>query len=241
MTLPLEKNMYSRLAVVAWSAPALLLAACDPGANRGIESVHQPVVSHSEYAVDLAMTPYGLGEGEAGRLASWMANLRPGYGDRIAVEDPSGSTGARRQVASEAARYGLLLADTASATDGGVAPGTLRVVVTRGFASVPSCPQTDRYEPHTMDAHTASNHGCAINSNLAAMVARPDDLVHGQAGTGIADPVNATKAVEAYRRKPSTALGGPAGGATAGSSGGGGMGGGSGTGLESGTTGMAGN
>jgi pilus assembly protein CpaD len=251
MTPPLEKNMYSRLAAVALAAPALLLAACDPNANRGIESVHQPVVSHNDYAVDLMTTPYGLGEGEAGRLAGWMATLRPAYGDRVAVEDPSGATGARAQVASELARYGLLLADSAPATQGGVAPGTLRVVITRASASVPNCPQMDRYEPYTADAHTASNYGCAINSNLAAMIARPDDLIHGQTGTGIADPVNAAKAIDAYRGAAASggtqagSAGGGGGSSTAGGMGGmggGGMGGGSGGGLGSSTTsGTAGN
>ena len=87
MTPPMEKNMYSRLAALA----LCLLAACDPNAHRGLESVNQPVVTRSDYAVELATTPYGLSEGEAGRLAGWMAALKPGYGDRIAVEDPPGA------------------------------------------------------------------------------------------------------------------------------------------------------
>jgi pilus assembly protein CpaD len=244
VTLPLEKIMYSRLAAMALCAPALLLAACDPNANRGIESVHQPVVSRNDYAVDLATTPYGLGEGEAGRLAGWMAALKPGYGDRVAVEDPSGSTGARAQVASEVARYGLLLADTAPLTQGDVAPGTLRVVVTRASASVPSCPRGDPYEAYTQDAHTGSNYGCAINSNLAAMIARPEDLVHGQTGTGIADPVNVAKAINAYRGAAPTGGGGTqAQSVASGSATGGGQSGssGSGGGLGAGTSETTGN
>ena len=30
-----------------------------------------------------------------------------------------------------------------------------------------------------------SNFGCAVNCNLAAMVANPEDLVHGREGTGV--------------------------------------------------------
>ncbi|MCC2976887.1 CpaD family pilus assembly protein [Sphingomonas sp. PL-96] len=210
MTQPLEKNMSSRLAVLALCAPALLLTACNPRASRGIESVHQPVVSRTDYVLDLGTTPYGLAEGEAGRLAGWMASLAPGYGDRIAVEDPSRSTGARTQVASTVARYGLLLADTTATSRDAVAPGTLRVVVTRASASVPTCPQVDAYGAYTFDSHTAANHGCAINSNLAAMVANPEHLIHGQPGTGLADPRNAARAIAAYRRAAPTGGGGTA-------------------------------
>ncbi|MBB3911545.1 CpaD family pilus assembly lipoprotein [Sphingomonas desiccabilis] len=226
--------MYSRLAAVALCAPALLLAACDPGANRGLESVNQPVVSRSDYAVDLATTTYGLSEGEAGRLAGWLAALQPGYGDRIAVDDPAGATGARAQVAAEAARYGLLLADTASPAPSAVAPGTVRVVLTRASASVPSCPRSDPLNAYTFDSHTHPNYGCAVNSNLAAMVARPEDLIHGQTGTGVSDPVNAARAIQAYRGAASNRAGGLSVQGTAGGAGSGG-------GLGASTTGSAGN
>lgn len=219
--------MLSRLAALALCAPALLLAACAPDANRGIESVHQPVVSRSDHVLDLSTTPYGLAEGEGGRLAGWMASLAPGYGDRIAVEDPSGATGARAQIASAVARYGLLLADTAPVTPEPVAPGTVRVIVTRATASVPTCPRADAYGAYTLDAHTAANHGCAINSNLAAMIARPEDLIHGQASDGLADPVNAARAINTYRgaapgaQGRAAGFGGGASGSLAGGSGGG--------------------
>lgn len=241
MTPPMEKNMYSRLAALALCAPALLLAACDPNAHRGLESVNQPVVTRSDYAVDLATTPYGLSEGEAGRLAGWMAALKPGYGDRIAVEDPAGATGARAQVAAEAARYGLLLADTASPTPGGVPAGMVRVVLTRASASVPTCPRADPANAFTLDSHTSPNHGCAVNSNLAAMVAQPEDLIHGQSGTGITDPVNATRAIQAYRGAAPSGAGGSSNQGTGGGNTTGGAGGGLGGSIGAGTTGSAGN
>jgi pilus assembly protein CpaD len=116
-------------------------------------------------------------------------------------------------------------------------------VVTRASASVPTCPRGDPYEAYTQDAHTGSNYGCAINSNLAAMIARPEDLIHGQAGTGIADPVNAAKAISAYRGAAPSGGGGTQGQSTASGSGSaGGMGGsGSGGGLGAGTSGTTGN
>jgi pilus assembly protein CpaD len=44
-----------------------------------------------------------------------------------------------------------------------------------------------------------SNFGCAVNSDLAAMVANPEDLFHGQEVGATADTITATKAVELYR------------------------------------------
>ena len=68
----------------------------------------------------------------------------------------------------------------------------------------------DAYGAYTFDSHTAANHGCAINSNLAAMVADPEHLIHGQPGTGLADPRNAARAISAYRRAAPTGGGGTA-------------------------------
>ena len=49
-----------------------------------------------------------------------------------------------------------------------------------------------------------SNMGCAVNSNLAAMVANPEDLIHGREGSGVGDTLTSTKAVDAYRKAPPT-------------------------------------
>jgi pilus assembly protein CpaD len=56
-----------------------------------------------------------------------------------------------------------------------------------------------------------SNFGCAVNSNLAAMIADPIDLVHGREGTGVGDSATAARAVEMYRKTaPSGSKGLPA-------------------------------
>jgi pilus assembly protein CpaD len=52
-----------------------------------------------------------------------------------------------------------------------------------------------------------SNYGCAVNSNLAAMVANPEDLLHGREGAAVLDSRTATRAVEMYRTKPPTGAG----------------------------------
>lgn len=201
-------SMLMRFAVPALAAPAILLSACTGTPNRGVESVHQPVVSRSDYALDLATSGDALASGENVRLAGWLQSLRLGFGDRVSVDDPAGSAiQARAEIAAETARYGLLLADQAPTTVGAVVPGTVRVVVTRMAAAVPGCPDYSRmYEPN-FNAHTSSNYGCAVNSNLAAMVAAPGDLVLGQAGDATSDPDRATKAIGQYRRSQPTGNG----------------------------------
>ena len=191
--------MHSRTWLLAL-APALLIGGCTAKPNRGMESIHQPVVSRTDYAIDLASDGSGLAPGEAERLAGWMAGLRLGFGDKVSVDDPS-RTGSAPDVQRQAARYGLLLERIAPPTPGQVAPGAVRVVVSRTSASVPNCPDYSLNYVPSYDQHTSSNHGCAINSNLAAMIANPEDLVRGQAGDPTIDPSLSSKAIRTYRER----------------------------------------
>src|SRR3546814_5842740 len=59
-----------------------------------------------------------------------------------------------------------------------------------------------------LNGGTSSNYGCAVNSNLAAMVANPQDLVLGQPGAVSRAPTEATKAIKTYQDKANTGAGG---------------------------------
>ncbi len=195
--------------ILASLVPALLLGGCMGTENRGLESVHQPVVSRSDYALDLGVSGGALTRGEQQRLAGWMATMRLGYGDRVAIDDPAGEApGARGDVAAVVAQYGLLLSDDAPVTPAPLAPGAIRVVVSRMRAAVPHCPDWSRDASNEFEANTSSSYGCAINSNLAAMVANPADLVRGAPGTETTDAAVSYKAIDTYRKKaPSGATG----------------------------------
>lgn len=195
--------------ILASLLPALLLGGCMGTENRGLESVHQPVVSRSDYALDLGVSGGALAGGEQQRLAGWMTTMRLGYGDRVMIDDPAGEApGARGDVAAVVAQYGLLLSDDAPVTPAPLAPGTIRVVVTRMHAGVPRCPDWSRDASNEFQANTSSNYGCAINSNLAAMVANPADLVRGAPGAETTDTAVAYKAIDTYRKKAPTGAGG---------------------------------
>lgn len=201
--------MSMRSKLLATIAPALLLAGCD-GNYRGLESAHQPVVSRTDYVFDVQSSGYGLAPGEAARLAGWMASLRVGYGDAVAVDDPAGAAGVRNEVAAQAASRGLLLNDTAPVTAGPVAPGAVRVVVSRARADVPGCPnfRGEAAGDTNFDAHTSSNYGCGTNTTLARMMANPVDLVRGQPGEQQLDTKTGSKAIQALRLAPPSGGGG---------------------------------
>jgi pilus assembly protein CpaD len=203
--------MFKRSPLLATAlAPVLALAACGPGTeNRGLESIHQPVVERSDYVFDVNAGPRGLAPGEAERLAGWFATLRLGYGDRVAVDDPAGGAlQLRSDVAGQVARYGLLLADEAPVTAEPIAPGTARIVVSRMRASVPGCPDFSRYRGTEFESNTNSNYGCAMNANLAAMVANPADLVRGEPGANVYDAAQGSKAIVIYRNATPSGGGG---------------------------------
>jgi pilus assembly protein CpaD len=183
------------LGVAVTAFPAAAQRSADP-ANRGLDSINQPVVVRSDFALDLASRGSGLSPVERGRLAAWFDSLGLGYGDRVSVDDPLAGDGTRLDIARIAADYGLLLNYGAPITVGRVEPGTVRVIVSRSTASVPGCPH---WQGRGGTNSTSPNYGCATNSNLAAMIADPSDLVLGQAGSGTGDASTAAKAIKVYR------------------------------------------
>lgn len=172
------------------------LSGCDTMPdNRLLDSVHQPVVEHSQYQLDLATGPDGLGPDNKGRLDGWFGALGLRYGDRIAIDDPLASPQTRAEVKITAARYGMLIGATAPVTQGYVNAGTVRIFVMRATASVPHCPDLATRSETNFNNATSSNYGCAVNSNLAAMVANPDDLLSGTHGRTLTTADTADKAI----------------------------------------------
>jgi pilus assembly protein CpaD len=197
------------------AALALLLAAGAGDAqskmNRGVESVHQPVVERTDYMIDVGVGPRGLAMGEADRLAGWFEGLGLGYGDTVTLDDPMGWRGGAAQdgVNAVVARYGMLISrDAAPVTAGRPAPGTLRVVVSRASAHVDGCPDWSHGGSAELASSSGSNYGCATATNLAAMIANPEDLVVGQDGNHTADAMLSVKAIKTYRDAVSTGAAG---------------------------------
>ena len=118
----------------------------------------------------------------------------------------SGAT--KAAVAELAARHGILVSEGAPVTSGYVQPGQARVVITRSTAGVPGCPDWSAKSDMNYNNATSPGFGCATNSNLAAMVANPEDLVEGQKGDGETTIMTSNKAIDSYRNQaPSGAEG----------------------------------
>ena len=194
--------------VLAATAALGLVACAGMPDNRTLYSTKQPVVERASYTFDLATTVGGVPVGEQGRLDAWFQSLDLRHGDRVSIDDGSANPAVREDIAAIAGRYGILLSDGAPVTSGFVQPGQARVVVTRSFASVPGCPDWSAGSDANYRNATYPNYGCSVNSNMAAMIANPEDLVSGQTGTGETVIVTSTKAIRAYREAEPTGAGG---------------------------------
>ena len=172
--------------------------------NRSLESQHQPVVERTNYTLDVATGSGGLSYPEQRRLAGWFEAMNLRYGDRIAIDDPLGSPETRAVVEAVASRYGILLSNDVPVTAGAVNAGTARVIVSRVTARVPGCPDWSAKSDVNLNNSTSTNYGCAVNSNLAGMVANPEHLVQGAAGDGGTVVMSSNKAIDSYREAKPT-------------------------------------
>lgn len=189
---------FTRLALPL--AITLVLTGCGGVPNNpSLYSLHQPEVRHQSVALDLVATPDGLSPAEQQRLAGWFAAMGLRYGDHVAVVDPLDGEATRAGVANVAARFGLLVDARAPADASTQAPGSVRVTLTRAIASVPHCPDWSANSASNPRNGTSSNYGCAVNSNLAAMVANPNDLLKGATDSGQTRAMSADKAIAAWR------------------------------------------
>lgn len=199
---------FAAVVAIATGASACTTGGSGPltaASNPSLNSVHQPVVQRTDFVLDLQTGHDGLDSSELQRLDAWLESIGIAYGDRISVDEPAGypDPAAREDVARVVADYGLLLSDVAPVLNGAVPPGSVRVIASRATASVPGCPLWS--DPGILATNnTSSNFGCSVNSNLAAMVANPEDLVLGQDGTSNGSATTATRAIRSYRERPPT-------------------------------------
>lgn len=191
------------LKVLITAGLGLTVAGCGSlGTNTSMYSAHQPVVERSNFALDLNIDGAGISTDEQRRMNEWFDALDVRYGDRVAIDYGNDYTNvsAKSVISAAAADRGILLADAAPVMSGDVIPGTVRVIVTRSKASVPTCPDWSTTSDSNFNTSNHSNYGCAVNSNLAAMIADPEDLIRGR-DTKTLDKNSGKAAVNAHRTK----------------------------------------
>jgi pilus assembly protein CpaD len=198
------RNNSLAAAAIALSLGLGLSACGDTPNNQTLYSTKQPVVERNNYTIDLATSAGGLAVTEQQRLAEWFEIMDLGYGDRVAIDGAIPNDAVRDDVSAIAARHGLLIAEGAPVTEGYVDPGNVRVVVTRSRAFVPGCPDWSDKLASNMSNSTSDGYGCAVNANIAAMVADPQHLLHGAEGSGETVVMSSTKAIQTYREQEPT-------------------------------------
>jgi pilus assembly protein CpaD len=192
--------MRSKVILIALASS---VAACNAPdrPDAGVASVNVPVVTSADYVFDAAAPDGALAPGETDRLNGWFQGLGIGYGDSIYV-DGAYADAARGQVAAVASQYAMTVSDGAPVTAGVVQPGTVRVVVSRRRAEVPNCPNWSVPSEPNYDNRNMSNFGCGVNSNIAAMIANPEDLLRGREGDATSNVDAAARAVQFYKAQP---------------------------------------
>ncbi len=162
---------------------------------------------------------FGVGKGRAisgpnGQAFSYGGPL--GVGNNVAqtsITLPDGTQLVGPSVNSAggtslAGRYGLIVKGSAPTTPGALAPGQVRIVISRSTAYVPGCPDWSAKSDMNYSNGLSPNHGCANNSNLAAMVADPQDLLEGRKGSSETLINTSNKAISTFRDATPTGAGG---------------------------------
>jgi pilus assembly protein CpaD len=207
-----DMTMSRLISIAAVSALGLAAGGCttqpeqlEVRRNHSLYSLHQPVVERTSFVFDVATQGDGVSEAEQARLAAWFDSIGLRYGDTVAIDGGEDErAGAKRDVARVAAAHGLMIADAGAAvTEGAVPPGFVRIVASRATASVDECPS---WNDPVLDSpvRTGSNYGCAVNTNLSAMIANPEDLIHGREASGNGAAQVAGRAARTYRESPPT-------------------------------------
>lgn len=176
--------------------------------NTSLYSLKQPVVERTNFTLDVDTNRSGLSISEQQRVNGWFETMDLRYGDRVTIEDPTGNPAVADAVNELAGRYGLIVSGVAPTTEGVMQPGQARVVITRSSAGVPGCPDWSASSDMNFGNANSPNYGCAVNSNMAAMVANPEDLLEGQTGTGETVIATGTRAIQTYREAEPTGSGG---------------------------------
>lgn len=222
-TLARMPALSSKLALAL--AMGLSLAGCGGmPTNTSLYSLKQPVVERTNLTLDVNTSTSGLPISEQQRLNGWFETMDLRYGDRIAIENPGQDPAVENAIRGLAARYGLIVSDTAPVTPGVINPGQARVVITRTAAAVPGCPDWSAKSDMNYMNGLSPNFGCSVNSNMAAMIADPQDLLEGKKGASETVIATSNKAISTYRETAPTGAGGLM-DASAGGGGGGGGGG----------------
>src|SRR5215469_7817053 len=162
-------------------ALTLLVGACAPVTTyTDAEAPKQLKLDSAMTQIDVHFAPgsAALSAGEAARLRQLARTERINPSDRVSVA-VNGST-QLSQARAGAVAATLLTYGIVPVTDYGDAPPNHAVVaITRTLVTLPQCPNWSKPSYSDFGNQPSSNFGCADETNLGMMVARPTDLASG--------------------------------------------------------------
>ena len=162
-------------------ALTLLVGACAPVTTyTDAEAPKHLKLDSATTQLDVHFAPgsAALSAGEAARLRQLARTGRIDPSDRVSVA-VNGST-QLSQARAGAVAATLLTYGIVPVTDYGDAPPNHAVVaITRTLVTLPQCPNWSKPSYSDFGNQPSSNFGCADETNLGMMVARPTDLASG--------------------------------------------------------------
>lgn len=204
-----SKTLIRPIALLLASVVLLPAAAMAGEKNRSLQSERQPVVSYQSFTYDVRTGSGDLTADERSRLEGWFSSIGLGYGDHISIAAGSyASSGARDGIGNVVARRGLLIEEDETATAGTAPDGAVRLVIRRAIATVPGCPNWSDTAETDMSAGASRNYGCGVNTNLAAMIANPEDLVRGASTDSDLRTARSNRAIQSWSTQTLTGAGG---------------------------------
>ena len=177
-----------------------------------------------------------LTSSQAAGLTNFLSANGIGEGDTVTVEGSGRSVLVAERQAAVISELRLLRIDATVGTDKKLASDSVRVHADHAVATAPACPDWNKPEADEPNNVTSSNYGCATETNLAAMIVNPADLVKPNAnskgdgfvlahGVELYRSGNLSKSIGANSGYSTSGLSGTGGSSSGGSSGGGGSGG----------------
>ncbi|MDT0575693.1 CpaD family pilus assembly lipoprotein [Croceicoccus sp. F390] len=176
--------------------------------NRSLYSQKQPVVESTRHIFTVSGATTLLPVQEQARLNAWLSSFMIGDGDSVTILSGGAGLLARRDLAGIIEAHGLLPTMISSFAAEPLPPGVAQIVLTRARAFVPGCPDWSAKSDANPANATHPGYGCAVNSNVAAMIANPHDLLRGQAEVGNTVAKTASKAIDSYRQQPPSGING---------------------------------
>jgi len=152
-----------------------------------------------DHDIHFARHAKSLTSAQASGLAKFMTRNSIHEGDAVTVVDAgNASTLTTARQSAVLAELRAFHIQAASAADPALSADTIRVHADRTVVTAPACPDWSKPEADEPNNLPSSNYGCATETNLAAMIANPADLVKPKQG-GKGDAVALARAVELQR------------------------------------------